>query len=251
VLAVGNLWQPPGTDYAELFVELKLDAGDSIEAIRKLVERSLDHARTKAASALLVYVPADNFSLREVLDQFGFARVNGYRRLHLRLASPPEEARFPSNLRLRTYSQTQDRKLLGAALQQSYEGLWGHKYPASELVDLVLSTFPHDAIFLLLDNSDQPMGMCKAAETLGEEHDSASIKGYIDAPGLTTPYRTPASFHNLTRAALRWLYERGKTEITLDSWGDQDYVIEGYRELGFGLESETPAYVLHIWGTRP
>jgi hypothetical protein len=179
------------------------------------------------------------------VEQLGFERVSGHRRLQSKLKAPPEAARFPPNLSLKTYSEVQSGNLLAQALQQSYEGLWGHKYPTKELVDLVLATFPHDAIFLLLDGSDRLAGICAAAELPSQKPGRATV-GYIDAPGVTAPHRTPAAYVNLARSALNWLYQRGNDEITLDSWGDPGEVVASYGQLGFELETESHGYVLHI-----
>lgn len=246
LLGVADVWLSPGTIYAEIALSVRTSrTGDRATATRGLLELSAANAKQKGATAVLTYLAQEDQHLKQVLENLGFKQVSGYRRMRTRPHSPAEAIRFLPGLALSTYADVQDQSFLAKALERSYNGQWGHKYPNSALLEVMLKAFPHDAIFLLLDESSRPAGICKSTQLPGETNEE-SPTGYIDAPGVVAPHRTLDNYAALVKAATDWHIEKGSKEILLESWGDPPELPAAYSELGFELEEETPGYVLEL-----
>ena len=161
-------------------------------------------AREHDADVVWVHANAD-------LTPFGFAKRDGYTRLHADHA-PPGEA-------LPLLPASDYAHVLAAA----YHGMWGHKQVSPDAL-------PPSAGAVV---GVGPIGLCRVfpAERL------------IDGPGVQAGRRTVANYVRLLRGGCAAL---GPGPADLDSWGDAPEVIAAYCDLGFEIVEQTAGWELSL-----
>ena len=182
---------------------LEADLGDESP------EAWIGRARASGAELLWLHTDAD-------LAASGFERFPGY--VRMRAQSPPAGEPLP-RLAPESYAAT---------LDGSYRGLWGHK-----LVSRDAGPPPGAVILALLDEREEPIGLCRVFPT----------ERLVDAPGLFPHARIAALYERLLLGACHHL---GPGTVDLESWGDTPDVIRRYADLGFEIVERTAG-----WELRP
>lgn len=166
-----------------------------------------DIEAARAASAELIWVHSN-----DDLSAHGFQRVGAYVRMHAE--DVPVRGREPSFIEERDYAEV---------LARAYSGLWGHKHVSP------LALPPEDAVVVGVP----VVGLCQVfpAERL------------IDGPGVLPEGRSPDAYASLLVAACTVL---GAGPADLDSWGDDEEVIEAYEDLGFDIVERVQGWELRL-----
>ncbi len=146
------------------------------------------------------------------LSAHGFRRAGAYVRMHAE--NVPVRPREAPMLEERDYA---------GVLARAYAGLWGHKLVSP------LATPPEDAIVVGVP----VVGLCRVwpAERL------------IDGPGVLPEGRSPDAYASLLVSACTAL---GAGPADLDSWGDDDDVLEAYEDLGFDVVERVQGWELRL-----
>lgn len=150
--------------------------------------------------------------------------------MSMTLTEKPVSPQFSGNLKIHDYTDTEDIGLLTKASNHCWGDLWGHKIVTEEQRKIIREKFRLDAIFLLF-NDTELVGI--SSPSLSKD---VASKGVLDSSGIVPEYRSPELYKALALFGLGWLYEQGRTEINLESWGDADTTIQVYQDLGFEPE---------------
>jgi len=247
MVGFGFVWRMPPTPYAEFFIAVHpTREADKLRA--RLLERVIHRAGELGATALLANAHLDDGPYRTFLERRGFEQVDGYRALSLLMDDPPTVPVWPDGFYVRTYEQVRKPEHFIEACNRSYGNLWGHKIATPELAEEILSSSPHDGIFLLYDEKGDVMGIGGASTLDNETEDAGEARATsrLDAPGVAPPHRSTLLYRNLALAGLGWLYERGHRHVTMQSWGDAAETIAAYEALSFTTTYEEVGYYLPI-----
>lgn len=168
--------------------------------------RTLERAR--AAGAQLVWVHSN-----DDLESHGFRRAGAYVRMHCD-AVPVRKRGEPPLVEERDYA---------AVLAQAYAGLWGHK-------EVTRAAEPPEGAVVV---GVPVTGLC----TVWPD------ERLIDGPGVIESARSPEAYASLLLYACAVL---GEGPADLDSWGDDDEVIEAYEDLGFDVVERVQGWELKL-----
>jgi ribosomal protein S18 acetylase RimI-like enzyme len=229
-----SAWLPPGSDAA------MVGALVSPEARRKglgreLLGRALDRARVLGARSAIAFSGEPGAAFAESL---GFALAGSY---GLYAADSPaiHASRLPEGWGVKAYSELGDAGLPLAvrAMNESYEGLWGHsEVSEADMRSWLASEFDPRGFLILFDGEGSLAGCCRAEMKPGREADGAAL-GYIDAPGLVARRREPGLYEAWLAEAVRRLRASGAERIELESWGDPPSTIALFLAAGFRKRS--------------
>jgi len=166
----------------------------------------VDTARAAGAELLWVHSNDD-------LSSHGFRRAGAYVRMHADEV-PVRERVEPPLLEERDYAEV---------LARAYSGLWGHKHVSP------LAAPPEDGVVVGVP----VVGLCRVwpAERL------------IDAPGVLPEGRSVDAYASLLLSACRVL---GPGPADLDSWGEDEEVLEAYEDLGFDVVERVQGWELEL-----
>ena len=167
-----------------------------------------DVGAARAAGAELLWVHSN-----DDLSAFGFRRAGAYVRMHADDV-PVRPGRAVPLLEERDYADV---------LARAYRGLWGHKAVSP------LAEPPAGAVVVGVP----VVGICRVwvAERL------------IDAPGVLPEGRSPDAYASLLLSACAVL---GPGPADLDSWGEDDEVLEAYEDLGFDVVERVQGWELAL-----
>lgn len=167
-------------------------------------------ADAEAASADALWVHG------QLLDSaLGFEPRGGYARL--------EAERLSSQVALASPSRQAVRELQIAC----FSGVWGHAHPGEP---------DATATYVALHEEGRWVGIC--------EFDA--VAGWIDGPSVVRDLRTPDRYQRLVQGAATRI---GSGPVTLETWGDTEETLIGYKELGFQIVEYVPRWELKL-GTR-
>jgi hypothetical protein len=166
-----------------------------------------DDATARAAGAELLWVHTN-----DDLSAHGFRRAGAYVRMHA--GEVPLRDRIPPLLEERDYA---------AVMARAYSGLWGHKHVTP------LAEPPPDGVVVGVP----VVGLCR----LWPE------QRLIDGPGVLPEGRSPDAYASLLLSACAVL---GPGPADLDSWGDDDEVLEAYEDLGFDVVERVQGWELAL-----
>jgi hypothetical protein len=180
--------------------------GAQVVELESFTPADADAARLAGAELLWVHSNED-------LSAHGFRRAGAYVRMHT--DEVPIRARVePPLLEERDYAEV---------LARAYSGLWGHKHISP------LALPPDDAVVVGVP----VVGLCTVwpAERL------------IDGPGVLPEGRSPDAYASLLLSACKVL---GPGPADLDSWGDDDEVLDAYEDLGFDVVERVQGWALEL-----
>ena len=179
---------------------------------RRVVEAeafaAADADAANAAGAELLWVHTN-----DDLSAHGFSRAGAYVRMHAGEA-PVRDRGVPSLLEERDYAEV---------LAQAYAGLWGHKLVSP------LAEPPEGSVVVGVP----VVGLCRVFP-------AARL---IDAPGVLPAARSVGAYASLLLSACAVL---GDGPADLESWGDNDEVIEAYEDLGFDVTERVQGWELTL-----
>ena len=167
-----------------------------------------DAAAARAAGAELLWVHTN-----DDLSPHGLRQAGAYVRMHADEV-PVRASRTVPLLEERDYPEV---------LARAYRGLWGHKHVSP------LAEPPADAVIVGIP----VVGICRVwpADRL------------IDGPGVLPEGRSPDAYASLLLSACAVL---GEGPADLDSWGDDEEVLEAYEDLGFDVVERVQGWELAL-----
>lgn len=197
----------------------------------KLLALVLTRAREAECRDILVYANRRNTGSAAFLQHHGFAMVATSGQMIAPVAELPKPE-IPPGYLIRQFADLHDPDLLAQALDQCYKGMVGHNQNVTS-ADRYLQYHGEDGIHLLFDEKKTLIGVCQGEP--GGKIDERGTSDLLDAPGLIKEYRRRGFQRFLTLTVMHWLREKETRPITLEYWGDEEDVIQIYRDLGFEL----------------
>ena len=167
-----------------------------------------DAAAAREAGAEVLWVHSN-----DDLSRLGFRRAGAYVRMHAD-AVPVRNRGEPPLLEERDYAEV---------LAAAYSGLWGHKHVSP------LAQPPEDAVVVGVP----VVGLCRVWP----------VQRLIDAPGVLPAARSADAYASLLLYACAVL---GAGPAELDSWGDDEEVLEAYEDLGFDVVQSVTGWELAL-----
>ncbi|MBN2146133.1 MAG: GNAT family N-acetyltransferase [Anaerolineales bacterium] len=227
-------WLPPESDTCQVNVLIHPEwRGQGLG--KALLARALERALELGAATAHFYASHRPATLGEFLRQQGFTPQGAYTEMRapadLRLPSPA----WPYGYTLRTYAELQDLALLTQAMNQCYQGLWGHNEASQEEMEEWLADWDPAGLLLVFSPSGKLAGISRVEQSAERSEFNDAPTGYIDAPGLTPHHRRIDLYRALLVTGMRWLQGKGVEVIEMESWGDKAEIIQMYREIGFEI----------------
>ena len=205
----------------------------------QLLELTLNRAREVGSKRILVYANEHNDASHMFLKNHGFAPVGSSGSLKVRtdIKFPPFE--FPTGFTLRRYSEVNKPRILLKALNDCYQGMWGHQHndnPTEEELKSPRFLHYYDAedILLLFDENDSIFGIC-SLKSQGKKEGNGEISDLLDGPGIIPSHREEGFQRQLVLAGIQHLRQKGLRSITLEFWGDNEDALNIYRSIGFEM----------------
>lgn len=212
----------------------------------QLLELTLARARGIGSKNILIYANEHNSAPNLFLKHHGFVSVgsSGSMKAQVSLEIPPFE--FPTGFTLKRYSEVDDTSILLSALNNCYLDMWGHQHndkPTAEEIrsPRFLHYYEADDILLLFDSSNTVSGIC-SIKPEGKKEANGSATDLIDAPGVIKEYREQGYQRQLVLAGIQHLRKKDTNAITLEFYGDDENVLNIYRDLGFEMVNLFIAY---------
>jgi hypothetical protein len=148
---------------------------------------------------------------------------------------------LPSGFTIRSYDQIEQVEVYTDALNQSYDGYWGHLHSTTGEVERYLLGLDHAGIFVLFAPDGRVAGTGRAEMREPAAPDDVST-ALVDAPGIVSRYRQADLALPLVLTSIQWLLPKGPGVIDLEAWGEDPAVLARYRELGFAVAKEEISY---------
>lgn len=212
----------------------------------KLVDLTLNRAREVGSKNILVYANEHNNASNLFLAHHGFQPVgsSGSLRISPETRLPPAE--FPQGFTLKRYSEVNDPLILLKALNQCYQGMWGHQHndnPSEEerKSPRFLNYYDAGDILLLFDEKGAIFGIC-SLKSQGKKEEDGELSDLLDGPGIIQEFREGGFQRSLVLAGIEHLRKKGIRPITLEFWGDNENALSIYRSLGFEMVNRYIAY---------
>jgi mycothiol synthase len=148
---------------------------------------------------------------------------------------------LPTGFTIRSYDQIERVELYTEALNQSYDGYWGHLHVTPDEYAGYLLHLDHAGIFMLFDPDGSISGTGRA-ELRKPAAPGDTPTALVDAPGIVSRYRHADLALPLLLTAIHWLLPKGPSVIDLEAWGEAPSMLARYRELGFAVTKEEISY---------
>ena len=153
---------------------------------------------------------------------------------------------FPAGFQLKKYSEVKEPRILLSALNDCYQGMWGHQHneqPTEEELRSpnFLKYYAADNILLLFDSQNKVCGIC-SVKPEGKKDEHGADTDLLDAPGVIKAHRGRGYQRQLVLAGMKLLRRHDIHPITLEFWGDDESALNIYRELGFEMLNQYVAY---------
>ena len=212
----------------------------------KLVDLTLDRAREVGSKNVLVYANEHNSASNLFLAHHRFQPVgsSGSLKIGAEMDLPPAE--FPQGFTLKCYSEVNDPLILLKALNDCYQGMWGHQHndnPSEEerKSPQFLNYYDAGDILLLFDEKGAIFGIC-SLKSQGKQEADGEMSDLLDGPGIIQEFREGGFQRALVLAGIEHLRKKGIRPITLEFWGDNKDALNIYRSLGFEMVNRYIAY---------
>jgi mycothiol synthase len=239
-VAVHPAWRRRGIG-TQLFTYLLARASElDAQAFRAYVPES-NEGSTGFVRALGSFEPVSTFT-RMSLDLRGNMSAPGGWAPSLPGPEPSVAMpHLPSGFTIRSYDQIEQVELYTEAVNQSYDGYWGHFHSTPDEVARYLLRRDHAGIFILFapDGSIAGTGRAELREPATQGDVPTAL---VDAPGIVSRYRHADLGPPLLLAAIHWLLPKGPAAIDLEAWGEAPATLARYRELGFAVTKEEISY---------
>ena len=207
----------------------------------QLLELALERARELASKTILVYANERNTASNLFLKKHGFAAVGSSGAMQLSTSSKIPTFDFQAGFQLKKYSEVNEPRVLLSALNQCYLDMWGHQHNENPTEEELrspnfLKYYAADDILLLFDSTNTVCGIC-SVKSEGKKDGAGSVSDLLDAPGVVKAYREHGYQRQLVLAGMQHLYEKHSHAhpITLEFWGESEFALNLYRELGFEM----------------
>jgi len=212
----------------------------------QLLELVLARARELGSKTMLIYANEHNPASNLFLKHHSFMPVGSSGAM--KSPDPFEIPTFdlPAGFQLKKYSQVNDPGILLAALDDCYLDMWGHQHNDQRTEEELrsprfLKYYASDDILLLFDPHNTVCGIC-SVKPEGKKDGNGSVTDLLDAPGVIKEYREQGYQRQLALAGIQHLHKKGSRPITLEFWGDGEFALNLYRELGFEMVNHYIAY---------
>jgi mycothiol synthase len=212
----------------------------------QLLDLTLNRARELGSKNILVYANERNKGSDLFLRHHNFQQVgsSGSLKLDAEIDTPPAE--FPQGFTLRKYSEVNDPLILLKALDDCYQGMWGHQHNDNRTEEerrspRFLHYYDVEDILLLFDENNSIFGIC-SLKSLGKREGNGELSDLLDGPGIIQEFREQGYQRPLVLAGIEHLRKRGNRPIMLEFWGDNENALNIYRSLGFEMVNRYNAY---------
>jgi mycothiol synthase len=240
-VAVHPAWRRGGIG-KQLFTYLLARASElDAHALRAYVPVSSEGG-TCFVQALGSFEPVSTFT-RMSLDHRGRASASGGGAPSLPgpNSALPDVPDLPPGFTIRSFDQIEQVELYTEALNQSYDGYWGHVHSTPDEVARFLLRLDHAGIFMLFDPDGSIAGTGRAE--LREPATQSDVPtALVDAPGIVSRYRHADLALPLLLTAIHWLLPKEPSAIDLEAWGEAPFTLARYSELGFAVTKEEISY---------
>jgi mycothiol synthase len=212
----------------------------------QLLKLTLERAHAIGSKTILIYANEQNNASNLFLEKHGFVPVgsSGSLKARAEIEFPPFE--FPTGFTLRRYSEVKEPRILLKALNDCYQGMWGHQHNDNSTEEELksprfLNYYDSNDILLLFDETDSIFGIC-SLKSQGKKEGNGEISDLLDGPGIIPTQREEGFQQPLVLAGIQHLRKKGRRPITLEFWGDNEDALHIYRSLGFEMVNHLITY---------
>jgi mycothiol synthase len=212
----------------------------------QLLELVVNRAQAAGSRTLLIYANERNSASNLFLKRHGFVVVgsSGAMRAPATLEIPVFD--FPAGFQLKKYSGVKEPRVLLSALDDCYLDMWGHQHNDKRTEEELrsprfLKYYAADDILLLFDPQNTVCGIC-SLKPEGKKDGAGAASDLLDAPGVLKAYREQGYQRQLVLAGIQQLRKKEARPITLEFWGESEFALNIYRELGFEMLNH---YITH------
>ena len=149
---------------------------------------------------------------------------------------------LPEGFTLRSYREVNDLSTLVEALNEGYEGLYGHHWTTEAEFGPFLNELEPEGIFVLFSAEDEAVGTVGAMPATDRTERNGVPTGRVDSPGVVPKHRSAELYGALLLAGVAYLKNRGAVWAELESWGDDPEILALYTRLGFSVLHRQVAY---------
>jgi mycothiol synthase len=199
-----------------------------------------------ASKNMLIYANERNVGSLQFLNKHHIQRVgsSGVMKSAGTMELPKFE--FPTGLVLKPYAEVNEPRILLEALNVCYLDMCGHQHnehPSEEELKSprFLQYYNAEDILLLFDAQGVIIGI-NSLKSEARKDDDGSFIDLIDAPGVIKAYREQGLQRQLMLAGIQHLRQKGTRPIILEFWGEDERVLDIYRELGFEMTNHYLAF---------
>jgi mycothiol synthase len=245
LIAFAGVWKAPGSDRADIMGVVHPQYRHKGIA-RILIGRVLTRARVLGVRQVDAYADARNEAGTAFLHAHNFLPVAAYTRLRAGKGAKLSAPTFPPGFIVKSFDRVLDVSTLAEAMNEGYDGLWGHQRVTEVDVGNMLKEWPQDGVFLVFDAGNEVAGVCRAemSERLTDQRGEPT--GLVDAPGVIPFRRRDGLYLPLLLTAARYLAAKNPSNIELESWGDDDRVLASYEGIGFTVARRSIAHRLNL-----
>jgi mycothiol synthase len=214
----------------------------------QLLELIVNRAREIGSKSMLIYANERNIASNLFLKKHGFFSVgsSGTMQASATLKIPAFD--LPAGFQIKKYSDVKEPRILLAALNDCYLDMWGHQHSETRTEEELrsprfLKYYAADDILLLFDAQNNVCGIC-SLKPEGKKDGTGSVSDLLDAPGVIKAYREQGYQRQLVLAGMQHLRQKHSHahSITLEFWGESEFALNIYRELGFEMFNHLLTY---------
>lgn len=199
-----------------------------------LLDCILDRADELNVTTVNCFAAGGNLAANAFLSAREFIRQGAYTELQSTGEQPLPPGQFPSGFTVRPYSEIRDLGTLTRAMDDCYQGLWGHQNVTETQMAEWLPDFIQQGLFLLFSPDDgNAVGISRVEISKERTEFNQKLTGYIDAPGILPNYRDRDLYLPLLLHGMHWLQEQKVELIEMESWGDDPALLASYQSYGF------------------
>jgi mycothiol synthase len=216
---------------------------------RRLIEASLEIARSRGLSELVLYGSTADPAGAGFIAALGATYHSSLWRFELASSVPVAPTSFPDDVVIRTYAHPADMEAYVALAAESFAD---HPTPIAFTEELVarshsLADFDPGGI-LLVSPVTEPQAFVAWAKARRSTGDDGERRGAIDFIGVVPAWRRRGLGRELLRWCVTWLREGGVGTIELTLVATNERALTLYRAEGFEPTVEWPHYAV---STRP
>ncbi len=214
----------------------------------QLLELIVHRAREVGSKTMLIYANERNTASNLFLKKHGYVSVGSSGALKSPASLEIPAFEFPAGFQIKKYSEVNDPGILLSALNDCYLEMWGHQHSEHRTEEELrsprfLKYYAADDILLLFDPQNIVRGFC-SLKPEGKKDGDGAISDLLDAPGVIREYREAGYQRQLVLAGMQHLHQRDSHAhpITLEFWGESEFALNIYKELGFEMVNHLLTY---------